>query len=232
MEQKNKENEKVILYKDEQNDEIQITFDTTCFGAYDIESYKAKKEKRFNLKVKDSDILLLDITSKELGISRNALINVILDTILVKWLDEVEDIDTKVLIALSAEADDADGYYDYWLKIVFADLVHTATINCVRYGSDQLINNAGYLKASGELDEPEKNLMKAMAKKNEPEINKWKSCIKKIYGRSDSFDAVRKLIGNERVESFLENILSSNSFESECTLIENAVNRVMEKNDK
>ncbi len=122
--------------------------------------------------------------------------------------------------------------FDHWLKIVFTDLIHIATINCVCYGSDQLTNNAGSLEVSGELDEPKKNLIKAITKKNVPEINKWKSCIKKIYGRSDSFDAVRKLIGNERVQSWLENILSSDSFESECTLIENAANRVMEKNDK
>lgn len=241
MEQENKENKKVIICKDRKNEEFEITFNTECFGKRKIEDFRSKEEKRFNLKVKDSDIRLLDIASEELGISRNALINILLDIVLWKWLDEVEDFDTKVLIAASADlliatsaADLENPFsgFDVWLHKVFDELVTTATLNSLRYGSDELPNYAGQLEVSGVLEEPKENLIQALIKKDRSEINKWKSCIKNLYKRSDSFEAVRKLIEKDQKQTLIEEILRSDSFEAECKFIEDAVKDALSRHEK
>lgn len=232
MEQENKENKKVIICKDRKNEEFEITFNTECFGKRKIEDFKSKEEKRFNLKVKDSDIRLLDIASEELGISRNSLINIILDIVLWKWLDEVEDFDTKVLIAASADLENPSSGFGVWLHKVFDELVTTATLNSLRYGSDELHNYAGYVEGSGSLEEPRKNLIDALVKKDVSEINKWKSCIKNLYKRSDSFEAVRKLIEKDQKQTLIEEILRSDSFEAECKFIEDGVKDALSRHEK
>ena len=234
------ENKKIIICKDKKDHEIEVAFNAKCFGPCKIEDFKEREERRFNLKVKDSDILLLDIASKELGISRNTLITLILDIVLLKWINEVEDIDTRVLISLIA--DDLSPLISYteslgtsWELKLFPGLRKAAINNCLRYGSELLEDYGlppGERGDSDELKEAMKNLLEAKVEKNVSEITRWESRIKKIYGRSDSFDSVRKLLEKNQEKnkenlgqwhSHIAKILNSASYEATCELIENAL---------
>jgi hypothetical protein len=61
------------------------------------------KEKKYNLKVNDADIEVMDLLCKQIGISRNTLITLLLERILQKWLFEIEDLDTRLLLARYAD---------------------------------------------------------------------------------------------------------------------------------
>lgn len=83
-----KEEQIKILLKNSGSD---VIIDSSNFEDQDLSIFRPIEDKRYNLKLYDTDIALLDEMSKEIGISRNSLINFVLDKILEKWVKEVSE---------------------------------------------------------------------------------------------------------------------------------------------
>lgn len=62
-------------------------------------SERTKSDRKFNIRVKQDDICLLDALAKLHGVTRAALINEILHAIMVDELMSIEDQDARVLLA-------------------------------------------------------------------------------------------------------------------------------------
>lgn len=73
-------------------------------------SERAKSDRKFNIRIKQDDISLLEALAKKGGVTRSALINDILHDIMRDELMSIEDQDARVLLAhvadLSASYDD------------------------------------------------------------------------------------------------------------------------------
>lgn len=73
-------------------------------------SGRGGSERKFNIRIKQDDISLLDALTKKQGITRSALINIILHDILRDELMSIDDLDARVLLA--SRADELASYDD------------------------------------------------------------------------------------------------------------------------
>lgn len=62
-----------------------------------------RSDRKFNIRIRQDDILLLDALSKNYGVTRSALINSIIHDVMVDELMSVEELDARVLIAHLAD---------------------------------------------------------------------------------------------------------------------------------
>lgn len=62
-----------------------------------------KKENKINIKVKKEDLILLDLISNEIGITRSSLINVLLYEELRNYVYKHDELDTKAYIFMKAD---------------------------------------------------------------------------------------------------------------------------------
>lgn len=65
---------------------------------------KAKHDRKFNLRIRQDDICLLDALAQKEGMPRSALINALLHDFLLDELMSVTEIDARVLLAETADA--------------------------------------------------------------------------------------------------------------------------------
>lgn len=62
-----------------------------------------KKENKINIKVKKEDLILLDLISNEIGITRSSVINVLLYEELRNYVYKHDELDTKAYIFMKAD---------------------------------------------------------------------------------------------------------------------------------
>lgn len=79
-------------------------------------------DKKYNFKIRNHDLLLLDTTANILGLSRSALITQLIERFLEKNLMAIEEYDVKAMIALLADglAGNNGSHTGTWKNIVTA----------------------------------------------------------------------------------------------------------------
>lgn len=64
---------------------------------------RSRNERKFNIRIRQDDIFLLDALTKSQGVTRSALINTILHDIVRDELMSIEELDARVLLATRAD---------------------------------------------------------------------------------------------------------------------------------
>lgn len=179
---------------------LEVTIKGSEFKNYDLSIVKSKEDKRYNLKLYDTDIALLDELSAVSGVSRNTLIAFVMDEVLMNLLREIEAVDTAVLIAGAADALAGEKVADLnvpWVTKYFQHRVDTAYENTMNYGepnspdfSDEELELRSNLAAEME---------KAIAAGDKHMQEKIQQEIYECSGHSASFFAVKeKLAGDAK----------------------------------
>lgn len=187
------------------SDYSDVIIHSSYFEDQDLSIFRPVEEKRYNLKLYNSDIALLDEMSKEIGISRNSLINFVLDRILEKWLSEVNDLDTRALIAFEADKRvplciaNPDRP---WTSRLFGNFSDSALKNTLETGDHQLVDHStdpAMLESSG-LDrekEIKAEIKKAKENNNLELLQGLQKKLKENSPHTESFFAVKEVFDKE-----------------------------------
>lgn len=120
----------------------EVTINTEEFEKVEPSKFRAKEDKRYNLKLYETDVELLDYLSAEIGTSRNNLVGLILEQVLRGLLDGVKTEDTQLLIAESAD-EMVDIYWRHinspWTAKYFWEKNEIARKNIRDHGSPEAI---------------------------------------------------------------------------------------------
>jgi len=182
-----------------------VIIHSSKFEDQDLGIFRPVEDKRYNLKLYNSDIALLDEMSKEIGISRNSLINFVLDRILEKWLFEVSDLDTQALIAFEADKRvplciaNPDRP---WTSRLFGFFSDRALKNTLKTGDHQLVDHItdpALLEALG-LDremEIKAEIKKAKDNNNLELLQDLQKKLKENSPHTESFFAVKEVFDKE-----------------------------------
>lgn len=180
--------------------ELEVTIKGAEFKNNDLSIVRSKEDKRYNLKLYDTDIALLDELSAVSGVSRNTLIAFVMDGVLMSLLREIDSVDTEVFIAHAADSLVGEKVADLnvpWVTKYFQYRVDSAYENTMKYGnpdisyrSDEEINYRNSLEAEME------KARAAGDKRKEEEIQQE---LNESSGHSASFFAVKeKLTGDAK----------------------------------
>ncbi len=83
--------------------------DKDKFGSTEYTFKSSRLDKKINLKLFKSDVQVLDLLADFYGVSRSLIVNSLLQTILLKDLNSIEDRDVRLLLAQVA---DQRSFYD------------------------------------------------------------------------------------------------------------------------
>jgi hypothetical protein len=176
------------------------------FGSKVTSDYSdAPKEKKYNLKVNEADIEVMDLLSKHIGISRNTLINLLLERILNKWLFEVKDFDAKVLIARHADKLCQGIYSDIgnsWTNKVFKDII-SEQLHWLRFyskESPEISLSDGWETAHEELEELFEQYKEAKNSEDAEKVENLQNQILQI-SHTDSFNEILKKLKTDKPSS-------------------------------
>ena len=115
--------------------ELEVTIKGAEFKNNDLSIVRSKEDKRYNLKLYDTDIALLDELSAVSGVSRNTLIAFVMDGVLMSLLREIDSVDTEVFIAHAADSLVGEKVADLnvpWVTKYFQHRVDTAYENTMK----------------------------------------------------------------------------------------------------
>ncbi len=97
---------------------------------------KKPTERKFNIRIQQQDIFLLDALALHNGTSRSTLINHVLHGILLDELMSIKDLDARALIAATADARaNYDELAEPWLETVFSPEFQKVFDNICTYNS-------------------------------------------------------------------------------------------------
>jgi hypothetical protein len=105
---------------------------------YATENVRANKknERKLNVRIKKHDLYLLDAIAKHDGISRSALINILLYNNFIKELGEIQDSDARALLAKSVDKQvDYDNLARPWVHDALEAEFNHVFDNFLRYNS-------------------------------------------------------------------------------------------------
>lgn len=180
-----------------------VIIDSSKFENQDLSIFRPVEDRRYNLKLYDSDIALLDEMSKEIGISRNSLINFVLDKILEKWLSEVSDKDTQALIAFEADKKVPTCIANpdcSWTSKLFGRFSDRALKNYLETGNHQLVDYSSEPSLTEVLDIDKKirtQIKKAKENNNLEELQSLQRKLKENSPHTESFFAVKEVFDKE-----------------------------------
>lgn len=180
-----------------------VIIDSSKFENQDLSIFRPVEDRRYNLKLYDSDIALLDEMSKEIGISRNSLINFVLDKILEKWLSEVSDKDTQALIAFEADKKVPACIANpdcSWTSKLFGRFSDRALKNYLETGNHQLVDYSSEPSLTEVLDIDKKirtQIKKAKENNNLEELQSLQRKLKENSPHTESFFAVKEVFDKE-----------------------------------
>lgn len=81
---------------------------------------KNPKERKFNIRIQQQDIFLLEALAKHTGVSRSTLINRVLHDILFDELMSIQDLDARALVATTADKRaNYDELAEPWIEAAF-----------------------------------------------------------------------------------------------------------------
>ena len=195
-----KEEQIKILLKNSGSD---VIIDSSNFEDKDLSIFRPVEDKRYNLKLYDTDIALLDEMSKEIGISRNSLINFVLDKILEKWLKEVSDKDTQALIAFEADKRVPSCIANpdcSWTTKLFGCFGERALKNYLKTGDHQLVDYSSEPSLADVLNldkEIRLEIKKAKENNNLEELQNLQKKLKENSPHTESFLAVKEVFDKE-----------------------------------
>ncbi len=187
------------------SDDSDVIIHSSNFEDQDLVIFRPVEEKRYNLKLYNSDIALLDEMSKEIGISRNSLINFILDRILEKWVSEVSDLDTQALIAFEADKSVPPCIANpnrTWTSRLFGFFSDRALKNTLETGNHQLVDHStdpAMMESLG-LDrekEIKAEIKKAKDNNNLELLQDLQKKLKENSPHTESFFAVKEVFDKE-----------------------------------
>ncbi|WP_293703328.1 hypothetical protein [uncultured Parasutterella sp.] len=177
---------------------LDITIKGSRFKNYDLSIVKSKEDKRYNLKLYDTDIALLDELSAVSGVSRNTLIAFVMDELLMRQLKRVGEEDTAVLIAGAADAlvgVKASDLDTPWVTKYFQSRVKNAYQNTMNFGNPDIScfsdDEMAYRSC---LDD---ELDKALLAGDERRVEELQQELDESTGHSASFFAVREKLTRE-----------------------------------
>lgn len=101
-------------------------FDIHFFFDNPSKEAKPKKtplDKKYNLKIRNHDLLLLDKTAEYLGISRSTLINLLIERFLTKAIQAIPEKDIQAAIALVADSYANTDYQQSWQTTILEDYI-------------------------------------------------------------------------------------------------------------
>lgn len=195
-----KEEQIKILLKNSGSD---VIIDSSNFEDQDLCIFRPIEDKRYNLKLYDTDIALLDEMSKEIGISRNSLINFVLDKILEKWVKEVSDKDTQALIVFEADKRVPSCIANpdcSWTTKLFGSFGKRALENYLKTGDHQLVDYSSEPALADVLNldkEIKREIKKAKENNNLEELQNLQKKLKENSPHTESFFAVKEVFDKE-----------------------------------
>lgn len=130
---------------------------------------KKQPSKKYNIKIKKSDLILLDAMAETNEVPRSTLLNEILHEILLKSLEEeIKDKDTKILIA--SEADKLVKYDHTDIPWIFDALpieCHKLIQNIIKFNQAQVdVQPDMYAPADANFNSESYNLIQKALKEN------------------------------------------------------------------
>ncbi len=177
--------------------DLEVTIEGAEFEDKDLSIVRPKEDKRYNLKLYDTDIALLDELSAVSGVSRNTLITFVMEIILTRFLQNVETEDAAVLIAGEADKLVGKKVADLnvpWVTKFYQDRVDTAYENTMAYGNPNVAFPPGGEEYMNRL---EAQLEKAKAAGDEPRAKKIEQELKESSGHSELFFLVEEKLTKE-----------------------------------
>jgi hypothetical protein len=172
-----------------------ITIDRNAFGNKKLNDFEDKqKDKKYNLKIAEQDVLLLDLLAEKLNISRNSLINILLDKILLSWLKGVKGQDTQVLIATYADnlcSEVTNSMNTSWVNKLFEFDTRESQEMRLQFGEYEMINPSchyGYDELSAQKEE-------ALKKGDTEQVQQLGIAIDRLF-HSDEFIETKKRLFN------------------------------------
>lgn len=188
-----------IKAKDENLYEWEWSIHPGAFHDSTLDEAKLKNEKKYNLKISTVDLMLVDLLGNKLGQSRNTILSCIVDCVLQRWLLNLEDQDTRALIAKNAD-DDFDPFITDpntpWTLKLFKDISSIALENSLTY-SDSLISDMSDAKEESLVDyhnEMIERIRSAKATEDVEGARELQKELDKQLGRSESFDIIAKIL--------------------------------------
>ena len=178
--------------------ELEVTIKSSEFKNYDLSIVKSKEDKRYNLKLYDTDIALLDELSAVSGVSRNTLVAFVMDEVLMRLLKGVEEEDTAVLIAGAADALAGKKVSDLdtpWVTKFFQGRVNRAYQNTMHFGDPDISSFSEEDRAYRSSIEDE--LDKAVELGDKRRAEEYQQELNESSGHSASFFAVREKLTRE-----------------------------------
>ena len=92
-----------------EKEQSKFIVDKDKFGSTEYIFKSSRLDKKINLKLFKSDVQVLDLLANFYGVSRSLIVNSLLQTILLKDLNAIEDMDVRLLLAQAA---DEQSFYD------------------------------------------------------------------------------------------------------------------------
>lgn len=111
-------------------------FDIHFFFDNRSEEAKLKKtplDKKYNLKIRNHDLILLDKTAEHLGMSRSTLINLLIERFLTKAIQAIPEKDIQAVIALVADSYANTDYEQSWQTTILKDHIRWTIENMMEF---------------------------------------------------------------------------------------------------
>ena len=100
-------------------------------------------EKKYNVKIRKHDLLLLDIVADKMGCTRSHLTNLLIESFLIKGLKDIKEHDVRALIAETADKLAGINYNSSWQETILSDYIQS-TIAVMKKCNDKNFDNQYY----------------------------------------------------------------------------------------